>query len=252
MRFKFGKNWKIYSRFIDSEKIYFGAESLKEYFKVENLNNKSFLDAGCGSGLFSICAATLGAKVRSFDYDLDAVECTREAVKTHIKKRILVENGDILDSSYIKKLGKFDYVYSWGVLHHTGNLDKAMQNIDELVKKKGKLFISIYNDQGFKSEAWEKIKFIYNKFFFFRPLLFVIFFVFMKLPEISYKILSKKKELRGMNSVIDLIDWLGGYPFETAKPEEVIDFFTKLGYTLEKLKTVNGKSGCNEFVFMKN
>ena len=252
MRFEFGKNWKNYSRFIDSKKIEIGKESLKEYFNIENFKNKTFLDVGCGSGLFSICATSLGAKVRSFDYDPDSVDCTKKVFKTHTKKKALVEKGDILDKSFIQKLGKFDYVYSWGVLHHTGNLNAALKNIDMLVKKKGKLFISIYNNQGAKSKAWKKIKLIYNKFFFLRPLLFIIFFIFMKLPEIIYKIIKKKKDLRGMNPFIDLIDWLGGYPFETAKPEEIFDFFRKLGYSLEKIRTVNGKSGCNEFVFMKD
>ncbi len=207
---------------------------------------------GCGSGLFSICATSLGAKVRSFDYDSDSVECTKKVFRTHIKKKALVEKGDILDKPFIQKLGKFDYVYSWGVLHHTGNLNTAMKNIDTLVKKKGKLFISIYNNQGAKSKAWEKIKLIYNKFFFLRPLLLIIFFIFMKLTEFICKIIEKKKELRGVNPFIDLIDWLGGYPFATAKPQEIFNFFRKLGYSLEKIKTVNAKSGCNEFVFMKD
>ncbi len=252
MRFKFGKNWKNYSKLIDSKKIKIGTESLKEYFNVEDLQNKTFLDVGCGSGLFSICASILKAKVRSFDLDLESVNCTKKNIKKHIEKKILVEKGDILNRSFVQKLGKFDYVYSWGVLHHTGSLYIAMGNIDILVKKKGKLFISVYNNQGVRSKVWTKIKIIYNKFFLLRPLIFIFFFIFMKFPEICYKFFKKKKELRGMNPFIDLIDWLGGYPFETAKPEEIFIFFKKHGYSLEKLKTVNGKSGCNEFVFVKD
>lgn len=137
MRFKFGKNWKNYSKLIDSKKIKIGTESLKEYFNVEDLQNKTFLDVGCGSGLFSICASILKAKVRSFDLDLESVNCTKKNIKKHIEKKILVEKGDILNRSFVQKLGKFDYVYSWGVLHHTGSLYIAMGNIDILVKKKG-------------------------------------------------------------------------------------------------------------------
>ena len=53
-----------------------------------------------------------------------------------------------------------------------------------------------------------------------------------------------------MSVYYDWIDWLGGYPFEVAKPEEIIDYFRKNGYILEKLRTNQGL-GCNEFVFKK-
>ncbi len=46
-----------------------------------------------------------------------------------------------------------------------------------------------------------------------------------------------------------MIDWLGGYPFEVAKPEEVFDFYTARGFQLRRLKTTGGSVGCNEFVF---
>jgi 2-polyprenyl-6-hydroxyphenyl methylase/3-demethylubiquinone-9 3-methyltransferase len=52
-----------------------------------------------------------------------------------------------------------------------------------------------------------------------------------------------------MSNWHDLVDWVGGYPFEVAKPEEVFDFCQKRGFVLERLKTVGGGLGNNEFVF---
>ena len=251
MRFKFGKNWKKYSKLITNERIKDASNSLKEFFEVENFDNKSFIDVGCGSGIFSISACLLGAKVKSFDFDTDSVECTQDLSKKILGKSISIEKGDILDSVYVKKLGEFDYVYSWGVLHHTGDLNSALKNIDNLVKKNGKLFISIYNNQGIKSEIWKIIKILFNKVEILQPVLILFFLIFMKAPEILFKFFVKRKEVRGMAPVTDLIDWLGGYPFETAKPEYIFDFFFKLNYSLVKLKTVSGKSGCNEFIFIK-
>jgi 2-polyprenyl-6-hydroxyphenyl methylase/3-demethylubiquinone-9 3-methyltransferase len=49
----------------------------------------------------------------------------------------------------------------------------------------------------------------------------------------------------------DLVDWVGGYPFEVAKPEEVFDFYRKRGFELSRLKTSGGGLGCNEFVFIR-
>ena len=55
------------------------------------------------------------------------------------------------------------------------------------------------------------------------------------------------KRNRGMSPWRDHVDWVGGYPYETAKPEQIFDFYRKHGFSLEFLQT--GGLGCNEFVF---
>jgi 2-polyprenyl-6-hydroxyphenyl methylase/3-demethylubiquinone-9 3-methyltransferase len=54
-----------------------------------------------------------------------------------------------------------------------------------------------------------------------------------------------------MSALHDWKDWLGGYPFEVAKPEAVFDFFRDRGFTLSRLTTRAGTQGCNEFVFVR-
>jgi 2-polyprenyl-6-hydroxyphenyl methylase/3-demethylubiquinone-9 3-methyltransferase len=49
-----------------------------------------------------------------------------------------------------------------------------------------------------------------------------------------------------------VVDWVGGYPFEFAKPEEIIDFYRARGFTLERMKPGPGSYGCNEFVFRRD
>ena len=56
---------------------------------------------------------------------------------------------------------------------------------------------------------------------------------------------------RGMSRWHDIIDWVGGYPYEVATPEEIFDFYRKRGFTLTKLKSGKVGLGCNEFVFQK-
>src|SRR5215472_4387743 len=78
-RFAFGRNWRSFLSRLDDERIREAQRSLREMLGVERLDGQSFVDAGSGSGLFSLAAASLGAsRVHSFDFDPDSVECTRE------------------------------------------------------------------------------------------------------------------------------------------------------------------------------
>ena len=56
---------------------------------------------------------------------------------------------------------------------------------------------------------------------------------------------------RGMSAWRDVVDWVGGYPFEVATPEQIFDFYRDRGFTLEKLGTCGGSLGCNQFVFRR-
>lgn len=110
---------------------------------LETLEDKTFLDIGSGSGLFSLAAVRLGARqIHSFDYDLQSVACSRELKRRYFpqKNDWSIEQGDVLDKDYLNSLGQWDIVYSWGVLHHTGNMWQALGNIVQLVKKGGNLF----------------------------------------------------------------------------------------------------------------
>lgn len=250
-RFEFGKNWKNFLANLTEEKIQDAENSLKNMLGEENLEGKNFLDVGSGSGLFSLAARNLGAEVFSFDFDITSVNCTEELKKKFYlnDNNWKISHGSVLDSKFLAKLDKYDYVYSWGVLHHTGNMWKAFSNIIELVKFQGSLFISIYNHQEFASTYWTFVKKTYNRFKILRPVWFIIHFLYPALPSIIIKFLTNRKETRGMFWWTDLIDWLGGYPFETATPFQIFNFYKSRGFTLTQLKTVGGKLGCNEFVF---
>ena len=159
--------------------------------------------------------------------------------------------GSILDIKFLETLGKFDYVYSWGVLHHTGEMWRALDNVVSLVKPKGSLFIALYNHQQFVSQYWTFVKRTYNKFPISRPLWIFLHFLYPTLPSITLKYLQSTKLPRGMAVWYDLLDWLGGYPFEVSTPREVFNFYKLKGFELTQLKTVGGKLGCNEYVFRR-
>ncbi|PWT76314.1 MAG: class I SAM-dependent methyltransferase [Chloroflexi bacterium] len=261
-RFEFGKNWTKYLKLLNEERIAKAQDSLKHLLTIEDLEGQSFLDIGCGSGLFSLAAKRLGARVHSFDYDPQSVACTVELRQRFFPEDSswTVESGSILDEAYTKSLGQFDVVYSWGVLHHTGAMWQALDKVKGLVKPRGKLALAIYNDQGRASRHWMAIKKAYNqlpkglRWVVFGPALIRIWGPAAARALVSgtlFRTLEHYADTRGMSPWRDLVDWVGGYPFEVAKPEDIFNFYRLAGLEMVRLKTCAGGLGCNEFMFVK-
>lgn len=251
-RFQFGENWNRFLSVVDEDRIREAEATLRQMLDVESLAGKSFLDIGSGSGLFSLAARRLGAKVYSFDYDPASVACTREMKRRYRAGDVdwSIDEGSVLDADYVKGLGQFDIVYSWGVLHHTGNMVAAFENAANALKSGGALFIAIYNDQGVISRYWTSVKKMFNRWPLFRPFLIALHAPYLLFLRFAVRlVLGRLKLERGMSMWHDMLDWLGGYPFEVAKPEVVLEFFLPRGLELKKLRTCAGRMGCNEYVF---
>jgi 2-polyprenyl-6-hydroxyphenyl methylase/3-demethylubiquinone-9 3-methyltransferase len=216
--------------------------------------------------LFSLAAKRLGAEVFSFDYDPNSVGCTAELRRRYFPNspEWTVQHGSALDTEYVRSLGQFDVVYSWGVLHHTGQMWKALDNAQLPVAPGGLLFVAIYNDTGSQSARWKWIKRTYNELpRFLRAPFAVVTIAPSEMRSALGSLLALKpgkyirswtrydQNNRGMSHWRDIIDWVGGYPYEAARAEEIFDFYRARGFTLLKLKSGRGL-GCNEFVFVRD
>lgn len=261
-RFAFGANWAAFLARLDDERIAEAQRSLAAMLGLSDLAGKRFLDAGSGSGLFSLAAQKLGARVHSFDFDPDSVACTRllRDRSGSSEGEWKVEEASVLDDAFMNAIAPCEVVYSWGVLHHTGAMWHAIENAAGRVAAGGQLFIAIYNDQGRASRWWLRTKQAYNRLP--RALRWLVLWpsalrlwgpttlrdLFAGQPGRTWR---AKKLDRGMDPWRDVVDWVGGLPFEVAKPEEIFDFLRSRGFALERLTTCAGGHGCNQYVFRK-
>jgi 2-polyprenyl-6-hydroxyphenyl methylase/3-demethylubiquinone-9 3-methyltransferase len=261
-RFAFGRNWLRFLTLLDEERIHRAESSLLSMLKESTLEGRRFLDIGSGSGLFSLAARRLGASVHSFDFDPESVRCAVELRRRHFPGdgNWRIEQGSALDRGYLASLGSFDVVYSWGVLHHTGKMHEALENAIIPVAPHGKLFIAIYNDLGTRTERWRIIKRTYNRL---PRALRPAFTALAAAPNemraftgaclrgegLAYLRTWTAAGERGMSRWCDIVDWVGGYPYEAATPEQIFDFYEARGFRLVTLKCGGVGLGCNEFVF---
>lgn len=252
--FDFGSNWEDFSKHrVDRERLELVSESLQSLMGNVSFVGKSFLDVGCGSGLFSLAAYRLGAtKVIGIDVNPRCIEIS-ETNRDFLAAGAPIEFqiASALDLEQLKPLGSFDIVYAWGSLHHTGSMWNAVANVSKCVAPGGNLVLAIYK-KHITSPIWKAVKWIYNQtprivqrvmILFFAGIIYIAKFLVTRSNPL-------KKE-RGMDFWFDVIDWVGGYPYEYATASEVETFMTRSGFQLRRSVPASVPTGCNEFVFKK-
>lgn len=258
-RFRFGRNWRRFLGALTDERIALAEASLREMLDAPSLAGRTFLDVGAGSGLFSLAARRLGASVRSFDYDPDAVACVEELRARYFPDDAAweVREGSVLDRGFLDSLGAFDVVYAWGSLHCTGDMWTAVEHASALTREGGVFHVALYNDQGWRSAVWRRIKQCYCRNAAGRLLVTGAFVPLFALTTCLRSVVKRRNlfreyaaRRRGMSMVHDWRDWLGGLPYETATVAAVTRFMAERGFRAERIRTTTSH-GCNEFVFRR-
>jgi SAM-dependent methyltransferase len=260
MRFEFGKNWQRFvRRNFTRERCAFAKARLLEFAGRDSLRGVDFLDIGCGSGLHSLAAYEAGAaRVFSFDYDPNSV-AAGNILRRHAGNppNWHIERGDVLDTNYIAKFGKWKFVYSWGVLHHTGDVRQAIRNAQSTVATDGILYLALYSADVVALEAqnfWLEKKKEYNAAGRLKRAGMVWWYIWnyqlqselRRLPEFVRRA-AKYKVNRGMNIFSDIRDWLGGWPMEYMPDQEVVDLLEQ-EHGFELVNVAVGEA-CTEFLF---
>lgn len=260
VRFGFGANWADYieKKFSD-ERVAISKELLLGFLKLDSLAGLTFLDIGCGSGLHSLAAWRAGAKwVYSFDYDQDSVTTTRKLHQmSGSPANWTVVQGSVLDEGFMHSLPRADIVYSWGVLHHTGNMWQAIENAAGACHESSVYYIALYSSDVYvnpPAEYWLRVKKAYNRAGALKRRLMELRYAWRDLimgrlvyGKNPFAYVRQYKQSRGMSYWHDVRDWLGGYPMEFAGNKETESFAReRLGMELVHQRAGHGNT---EYLF---
>ena len=265
--FAFGKNWAEYAQKIGETEIKEALEGLSRLLGEERLDGRRFLDIGCGSGVHSLAALILGAaEVVALDIDPDSVATTRSVLDRHFPDgNFKVIQRSVFDLGPTE-FGKFDVVYSWGVLHHTGDMYRAVRNAASLVAPFGIIIFALYR-QTWMCGLWKIEKHWYahtspkaqSRA---RSAYVFAFRIGFLLTGRNFKhYLQMYHGKRGMDFYHDVHDWMGGWPYESISPDKVKLLMNGLDFSevrslvsrsrlLGRYSGIFG-SGCDEHVYRR-
>jgi 2-polyprenyl-3-methyl-5-hydroxy-6-metoxy-1,4-benzoquinol methylase len=260
-QFDFGDNWQEFSvKALTPERVALARNEFLELVSPLDLHGRTFLDIGFGQGLSLLAAAAQGAKVIGCDINPKCAAVLEQNL-VHFRELAALPVtvvGSILDPNVTKLLKEagpprgYDVVHSWGVLHHTGNMKLALEHSASLVSSDGFLIIAIYN-RHWTSPVWNAIKWAYMASpRWLRPIWVKAFtpIIFAAKWIVTRK--SPSRQQRGMAFHFNVVDWIGGYPYEYATADEVKNAVEALGFEQLKLIRTEVPTGCNQFVFIRS
>lgn len=247
------------SAHVEQAKQHFG-----ELFSGIDLKGRAFLDIGFGQGLTLLIATLRGANTVGCEISPTCASVLHDNQERYFPelsgRTIPIVLGSILDQTTVESLQMkspdqtsraYDVVHSWGVLHHTGDMERAIRTAASLVAPQGHLVIAIYASH-WSSRVWRAIKRFYNTSPGFVRRVFIALFtpiIFAAKWIVTWR--SPLEQTRGMSFRYNIIDWLGGYPYEYATAQDVRSEVELLGFELMRLIPAIVPTGCNEFVFKR-
>ncbi len=262
MQFDFGKNWSKFSQVaLSEEKVSQARKDFAALFQGIELHERSFLDVGFGQGLSLLIAAEQGAHVVGCDISpacCEVLERNRVYFRQMHDSRMDLVVGSITEEDTVRTLrdrapdgsGQYDIVHSWGVLHHTGDMKRALKNVCSLVKPGGRLILAIYN-KHWTSPVWLVIKYGYNRLAFLQKPLVALLYPVIYLAKLAATRRNPRKQQRGMDFYFDVVDWVGGYPYEYASVSEIEQILNREDFVAVRTIRAGVPTGCNEFIFAR-
>ena len=258
--FEFGRNWADFAERVDDRRVSQAEAGLLKLLPG-GLHGLRALDIGCGSGLSALSALRLGAAhVEACDIDEHSVSTARAVLSRFAPSgNWVVRQASVFDLS--SDAGRYDVVHSWGVLHHTGDMARAVRIAASLVEPGGLLVVALYA-RTLSCGLWRFEKWCYSR----APGIVqrAVQWPYAAAKLLAELVLSRRNPLtmvrryhenRGMRYWNDIHDWLGGYPYESASEHEVLELVGP-EFVLERSFVVKPRTGllgtgCSEFVFRR-
>ncbi len=264
--FAFGKNWAAYAAKISEAEIAEAQNGLRRLVG-EELPGRRLLDIGCGSGVHALSALRLGASsVLAVDLDTDSVATTRALLEQRAAGGPWEVRHESVFALSPETAGTFDVVYSWGVLHHTGDMVRAMTKAAAMVAPGGIFAFALYR-RVWMDWFWRLEKRWYAKaspaaqrraqavhVALFKAGLTVT-------GRNAARYIAEYRGNRGMDFHHDVHDWMGGWPYESISDEEVEAMLVPWGFTrvraFVRRGVIGGRevgifgSGCDEYVYRR-
>jgi ubiquinone/menaquinone biosynthesis C-methylase UbiE len=217
------------------------------FYSPQEVRGKSVLDAGCGTGIFSIIFARNGAgRVIGIDISPGSLETART-----LKTRFAVDNAefrlqDMLGLPFAD--GSFDIVWAWGTVHHTTDPFRAISELIRVLRPGGSLFLAVYKRT--------KVTFIHE----------VIRKTLIRTPRRTWTALSKimafflspvvfffkkrEKSRKGEKLEELILDWYFVPIRHYYAPEEIREFLNEKGLDVEKFLPASGRfDSSSNFIF---
>lgn len=261
-QFDFGENWQNFSaNALTDDRVSQAAKDLENLCSGIELRNRLFLDIGFGQGLSLLSAAMMGAKTVGCDINpkCATVLDRNRAFFPSLKFTPKVVVGSILEDSVVHVLrtfgndeGAYEIVHSWGVLHHTGEMEKGIRHAASLVAPGGFFILAIYN-RHWSSLIWSYIKWTYVKLPKWAQKA-TIWLLFPVIYAAKWLVTGKDPKIqeRGMDFYYNVVDWVGGHPYEYATRESIVSAVAGLGFSAVRVIPAIVPTGCNQFVFRRD
>ncbi|MCB8820200.1 class I SAM-dependent methyltransferase [Microvirga rosea] len=265
MQFDFGKNWLNFSNSaLNARKVEQARDDFRKLLGEIPLKGRSFVDIGFGQGLSLLLATEAGARAVGCDINPrceEALNATSQFFDGDLKTQVSLVIGSVLESETVRQLrehpvvagnGGYDVVHSWGVLHHTGDMKRAIANAASLVAPGGYFVLAIYN-RHWTSLPWLLIKWLYCKSpAWLQKLLVGALYPVIWAAKLAVTGRSPGRQTRGMDFYYNVVDWVGGYPYEYGSRDEIKRMVGALGFQCTAEYAAEVPTGCNEFVFRRS
>lgn len=258
--FDFGANWiEFASKSLETSDVDRARQDFKKLVRHGGVSKGSFLDIGFGQGLSILVAAEMGLCATGIDVNNKNCTAFVEVRKKFFPKLDTsinlfigsILNDEVTEMLQLEEPNGFDIVHAWGVLHHTGQLDRALEKTVKLVSPTGCLILAIYT-RHWSSPLWRVIKKSYCRVPAWGQRLFEgLFWPIVGIRVILSKELRTGVGHRGMHFMSDLRDWLGGYPYEYMSVSEISDWAALHNLNVVFTRNAAGWTGCNEYVFKR-